>query len=212
MKHLLGLIFLTGFLSCNNTDTPPPSSSSSSTPRPKLLPKDSSLLSGDLANPYVPVDVSPMDIAWLPVDYPKLTVKAPAPFARVIYSRPHKQGRKIFGNLVKYGERWRLGANEATEIEFFIPVSIQNKNIPRGRYILYCVPEADKWTIVFNSNLFSWGLTLNPSKDLHRFSIPAQVKKQSVEYFSMTFQSTSAGADLVMAWDNIEARLPIQYK
>jgi hypothetical protein len=176
------------------------------------LPKDSSIVSGELANPYVPVDVSPMDMAWLPVDYPKLTIKKSTPVARIIYSRPHKQGRKIFGNLVKYGERWRLGANEATEIELFIPISIQGKTVPKGRYLLYCIPEADKWTIVFNSNLFSWGLTLDPSKDLYKFTIPTQVKNQSVEYFSMVFQPTKAGADLVMAWDNVEARLPIQYK
>lgn len=164
-----------------------------------------------MANPYVAVDVSPMDMAWLPVDYPKLTVRRPLPVARVIYSRPHKQGRRIFGSLVKYGERWRLGANEATEIELFIPIKIQNKTVPKGRYILYCIPETDSWTIVFNSNLFSWGLNLDPSKDLYGFTIPAQTKNQSVEYFSMVFQPTPTGADLVMAWDNIEARLPFQY-
>jgi hypothetical protein len=210
MKYLVGLILVIGLISCNTSETIQPSSSS--TPRPKLLPKDSSIVSGELANPYVPVDVSPMDMAWLPVDYPKLTVKKTLPVARVIYSRPHKQGRKIFGNLVKYGERWRLGANEATEIELFIPVTIQGKLVPKGRYLLYCIPEVDKWIIVFNTNLFSWGLTLDPSKDLYRFTIPAEVKNQSVEYFSMVFQPTDAGADLVMAWDNVEARLPIQYK
>lgn len=97
-------------------------------------------------------------------------------------------------------------------MELFQPVIIQNKTIPKGRYILYCVPEENTWTIVFNSNLYSWGLNLDPSKDLFRFSIPAQIKDQAVEFFSMTFQSTSAGADLVMAWDNVEARLPLQYK
>jgi hypothetical protein len=208
MKYLLDFIFLIGIISCNDSGTTPPSSSS---PRPKLLPKDSNIVNGEMANPYVPVDVSPMDMAWLPVDYPKLTVKKSLPVARIIYSRPHKQGRKIFGNLVKYGERWRLGANEATEMELFIPISIQGKSIPKGKYILYCVPETDKWTIVFNSNLNSWGLNLDPSKDLYRFTIPAQTKNQSVEYFSMVFQPTPNGADLVMAWDNVEARLAIQY-
>lgn len=207
MKYLIGLLFLAGVASCNDQTTTQPTS-----PRPKLISKDSSLITGVTSNPYVSVDVSPMDMAWLPVDYPKLTQKAPLPVARIIYSRPHKQGRKIFGNLIKYGEGWRLGANEATEMELFQPVIIQNKTIPKGRYILYCVPEENTWTIVFNSNLYSWGLNLDPSKDLFRFSIPAQIKDQAVEFFSMTFQSTSAGADLVMAWDNVEARLPLQYK
>lgn len=210
MKHLLGLIVLIGLISCNdNTATP---SHTSSTPRPKLLPKDSTVINGEIANPYVPVDVSPMDMAWLPANYPILSSKKPLPVARVIYSRPHKQGRKIFGNLVKYGERWRLGANEATEIELFMPVKVQGKTVPKGRYILYCVPQQDSWTIVFNTNLYSWGLTLDPSKDLYRFTIPAQTKNQLVEYFSMMFQTNDKGADLVMAWDNVEARLPLEYK
>lgn len=202
MKYLPGLLLLLGF-ACNDPKPEP-----QSFPRPKLPSKDSNIV---ITNPYTPVDLSPMDMAWLPVDYPKLSVKRLQPVARVIYSRPHKQGRKIFGNLVKYGERWRLGANEATEIEIFIPVTIQDIKIPKGKYILYCIPEQDRWTIVFNSNLNSWGLNLDPSKDLYRFSIPAQTKKQAVEYFTMVFQATSTGADLIMAWDNVEARLPLQY-
>ena len=201
MKYLFGFLLLAG-LACNDRKPEPQSS-----PRPKLPPKDSVIV----PNPYTQVDLSPMDMAWLPVDYPKLSIRRPQPVARVIYSRPHKQGRKIFGNLVKYGERWRLGANEATEIETFISVTIQDKKIPKGRYVLYCIPEQDRWTIVFNSNLNSWGLNLDPSKDLYRFSIPAQTKSQSVEFFSMVFQTTSTGADLIMAWDNVEARLPLQY-
>ena len=207
MKYLIGLLLLIGIISCN--DKPVPESASRQL---KFISKDSNLITGVMANPYVSVDVSPMDMAWLPVDYPKLTQKAPLPVARIIYSRPQKQGRKIFGALVKYGERWRLGANEATEMELFQPVIIQNKTVPKGRYILYCVPEENTWTIVFNSNLYSWGLNLDPSKDLYRFSIPSQIQNQPVEYFSMVFQATSTGADLVMAWDNLEARLPLQYK
>jgi hypothetical protein len=169
MKYLIGFMLLAGIISCNDTSS---SSSSSSTPRPRILPKDSNIISGEMANPYVSVDLSPMDMVWLPVDYPKLTVKRSSPVARVIYSRPHKQNRKIFGNLVKYGERWRLGANEATEIELFRPITIQEKTVAKGRYVLYCIPEVDRWTIVFNSNLFCWGLNLDSSKDVYRFTIP----------------------------------------
>lgn len=105
-----------------------------------------------------------------------------------------------------------MGANEATEIELFMPVTIQGKTVSKGRYVLYCIPEADKWTIVFNRNLFSWGLNLRPSEDVYRFTIPSQVKNQSVEYFSIIFQTVDSGAELLMAWDNVEARLPLQYK
>ena len=53
-----------------------------------------------------PVDKSPLDISFFPDVYPILKIqdKAPEPLcARVIYSRPQKNGRDVFGNLVEYG-------------------------------------------------------------------------------------------------------------
>ncbi|MGZ8538564.1 MAG: DUF2911 domain-containing protein [Flavisolibacter sp.] len=202
MKSIFGLLLMICLLSCIDE------SSKSSNPRPKLS-KDS--LFRPEANPYAIVDVSPMDMAYLPVDYPKLKIKPTVPVARVIYSRPLKQGRKVFGGLQKFGEPWRLGANEATEIELFKPVIINNTTIAKGRYVLYSIPYEDKWTIVFNTNLDSWGLELDSTKDLHRFDITATRKNMSIEYFSMVFQPSAGGADLVMAWDDVEARLPLQY-
>src|SRR5689334_18704129 len=89
------------------------------------------------------VDKSPMDMAFFPENYPilKMQHKSVEPLiARLIYSRPQRNGRSIFGSLIEYGKAWRLGANEATEIEFFQNVTIQEKKIPRGRYVIYCVP------------------------------------------------------------------------
>src|ERR1700761_4524891 len=76
------------------------------------------------------VDSSPLDISYYPVDYPVLKVqeKVKEPLiARVVYSRPKKKGRKLFGDLIQYGQVWRLGANEATELEFFQDVKIDQK-------------------------------------------------------------------------------------
>lgn len=205
MKYFFGWCFFIVLLSCHGADNTVPNEI-------YPAPKDSAKLKKVSSNPFEDVDISPMDMSYLPSDYPKMSVRRPLPVARVIYSRPHKQGRKIFGSLLKYGEPWRLGANEATEIEFFIPVTIQGKSIRAGKYILYCIPEPDQWTIVFNSNLNSWGLTFDSRKDLYKFPIPVLQNKLTVEYFSLMFQTTSGGADMLMAWDNMEARLPIQFK
>jgi hypothetical protein len=207
MKFLFGCVLLFGVLSCNEHKTQPP-------PRPALVLKDSTVVKNDTANPYAPLDVSPMDMSYFPVDYPieKMSGKArKLPIARVIYSRPHRQGRRIFGALLKYGEPWRLGANEATEIEFFQPVTIQNKKVPKGKYVMYCIPQQDNWQIIFNSNLNTWGLKPEPKDDVFKFNIPIQITNQPIEYFSMVFQKAGKGADLVMAWDSVLARLPIQY-
>ena len=40
------------------------------------------------------------------------------------YSRPGMKGRKIFGDLVPFGNVWRTGANNATTITFSDAVTI----------------------------------------------------------------------------------------
>src|ERR1044071_9686518 len=100
------------------------------------------------------LDKSPMDMSYYPVDYPKLKMSGSTEplIARVIYSRPQKNGRTIFGDLIKYGSVWRLGANEATEIEFFKDVTITNKKVQKGRYVIYCIPHENNWTLVLNED------------------------------------------------------------
>jgi len=160
------------------------------------------------------VDLSPMDMSYYPVDYPKLKMadnKIPPPVARVIYSRPHLQGRQLFHDVLKYGEHWRLGANEATEIDFFKDVTIQGKKIKTGRYIMYCILGPATWNIAFNSNIDSWGLQQDTTKDVQRFEIPVTHGNPSLEYYTMVFSKTSTGADLIMAWDDVVAKLPIEF-
>ncbi|HZI52692.1 MAG TPA: DUF2911 domain-containing protein [Chitinophagaceae bacterium] len=165
-------------------------------------------------NPFANVDVSPMDMSYFPVDYPKLKManaNISPPVIRLIYSRPHLQRRALFNGILKYDEPWRLGANEASEITFYKPVGIQGKKIPAGRYIIYGIPHADKWTIILNSNIDSWGLKQDSSKDVGRFVIPILANDVTLEYFTMVFEKTDGGADLVIAWADIVARLPIRF-
>ena len=81
---------------------------------------------GTSAQPSVKVpalDKSPMDMSYFPADYPILKTQNKAnvpPVARVVYSRPQKDNRPIFGQLIEYNKVWRLGANEATEVKKFV--------------------------------------------------------------------------------------------
>jgi len=166
------------------------------------------------SNPYVMVDVSPMDMSYYPADYPKLKMAkqvSQPPVVRLIYSRPHLQGREIFHDVLKYGEYWRLGANEATEIEFFRDVTIQGKKIKAGRYILYCILGPATWKIALNSNIDSWGLQQDSTKDVEHFEIPVTHGNPTLEYLTMIFEKTGKGADLIIAWDDVVAKLPIEF-
>ena len=167
-----------------------------------------------LGNAYLTVDVSPMDMAYFPVEYPKLKMANPSippPVARVIYSRPHLQGRELFHDVLKYGESWRLGANESTEIQLFRDVTINGKKIQAGRYILYCILGESKWEIVFNSDIDSWGLKQNPKLDVARFEVPATHGNPELEYFTIVFEATNKGADLVFGWDDVLVRMSMNF-
>jgi hypothetical protein len=183
--------------------------------RPRLPLSDTVITQAEaMINPYSPIDVSPMDMSYYPVDYPKLkmTNTAVEPLiARVIYSRPHLQGRELFHGLLNYNQPWRLGANEATELDLFKDVTILGKKVSEGRYVLYCIPHTDNWTIVFNKNIDTWGLKPDPSKDAYRFNIPITQTDSRIEFFTMVFQKAGSGANLLMAWGNVEARLPINF-
>lgn len=67
------------------------------------------------------------------------------------YSSPGVKGRKIFGELLKYGETWRAGANGPTFIEFSTGVSVGGKNLEAGKYSIFITPAASgEWTIHLN--------------------------------------------------------------
>lgn len=155
-----------------------------------------------------------MDMCYFPADYTKLKMAKAVtepPLARIIYSRPHLEGRKLFKSVLKFGEQWRLGANESTEIQLYKDATIQGKKVAAGRYILYCIPQPDKWVIIFNSNTDTWGLHQDTTKDVARFDAPARTTNSRLEYFTMVFEKTTPGADLVMAWDDVEARLGMTF-
>src|SRR5690349_22995755 len=97
------------------------------------------------------LDKSPMDMSYFPANFPILKIqnKATEPLmARCLYSRPQKNGRNVFGDLIEYGKVWRLGANEATEIELYKDVKIDNTRLKKGRYSMYAIPYQDKWTLI----------------------------------------------------------------
>lgn len=160
------------------------------------------------------LDKSPMDMSYFPVGYPvlKFQNKVTDPLVmRILYSRPQLNGRKVFGDLQKLGEVWRLGANEVTEIQFFKDVSINNKKIKKGRYSLYCIPYSDKWTLIINKETDVWGLKYDADKDVTRIDLPVE-KNSTTEALTIIFAKSDSGANMQMYWDDVKATLPITFK
>jgi Protein of unknown function (DUF2911) len=161
------------------------------------------------------LDKSPMDISYWPANYPILKMSGKVkeePAARIVYSRPQKNNRPIFGGIIKYKDLWRLGANEATEIEFFKNVRINGKPIKKGRYTLYCIPDETTWTLIVNTDNYCWGNFIYDSKkDVARFEIPVEKNTDSVEAFTIYFEEAGKFTNLVIMWDEAKASLPIAF-
>ncbi len=166
-----------------------------------------------LAQALPAVDKSPMDMSYYPANYPSLKVQdkmTEAIVARVIYSRPKKEGRPVFGGIVEYGKVWRLGANEATEVEFYKPVKINGKKIAKGRYTLYAIPNENSWTLILNKETDTWGqFKYDAKKDVLRMNVPVEKTSATAESLGMYFGKTLAGFELVIGWDNIKVAMPI---
>lgn len=160
------------------------------------------------------VDKSPMDMSYYPANYPILKIQdktSESPVARVIYSRPQLNGRKVFGELQEFGKVWRLGANEATELELFREVRIAGKKVKKGRYTLYAIPYPDKWTMIVNRETDVWGsFRYDQSKDVVRADVPVR-KNETTEAMTIVFEKSSGGADMNMYWDDVMTTLPIEF-
>ena len=159
------------------------------------------------------IDKSPMDMAYFPADFPVLKIrdKVSTPLvARVIYSRPQKSGRAVFGELVEYGKVWRLGANEATEIEFYKDVKIGTKKVLKGKYTLYALVNLTEWTFILNKETDVWGAFIyDEKKDVARLTAPVQKATEAAEAFSIMFEKTATGMNMLVAWDDVKVALPI---
>jgi hypothetical protein len=133
---------------------------------------------------------------------------------KVSYGQPSKRGRVIFGELVPYGEVWRVGANEATEITFSKNVIIDKKEIKAGTYSLFATPQKDKWTIILNPELKQWGAyEYDKIKDKDVLKTDVPVKKHPLqEKLTYSFKDGASGTVMTIAWDETAVELPITFK
>ncbi len=131
-------------------------------------------------------------------------------YIKVVYSSPRKRDRQIFGGLVPFGETWRTGANEATEIIFTRDVMLGGDHVEAGIYSLFTIPGEKEWTILLNSELGMWGeFTHDPEKDVHRITVPSRQIDATHEAFTVSFRDGSAGHEMVLAWDRTEVAVPV---
>jgi hypothetical protein len=133
-------------------------------------------------------------------------------YIKITYSQPQKKNRQVFGQLVPYGQVWRTGANEATEITTTTPIQIDSFKLPAGTYSLFSIPQKDKWTIIINADVGLWGAyNYNAAKDVWRFDVPVQPTDKLYDPFTIAFDHRNEVADLLIMWDRTKVSIPIKF-
>jgi len=138
----------------------------------------------------------------------------------IFYSSPSKKDRVIFGELVPYNEVWRTGANEATTFTTNKELIIDGKTLAAGSYTLWTVPGEKDWQIIFNSQMYSWGVRWQDSKAMrepeHDALVATAVVSESItieENFTIKVVETPAQAMVLMfSWDQVVVPLPMEAK
>ena len=131
----------------------------------------------------------------------------------VDYSSPRAKGRKIFGELVPYGEVWRTGANEATTFVSTANLNAGGKDIPAGSYTIFTIPEQDKWTLIISKHTGEWGIPYKyESEELVRIPMAASKTSGPVENFTISFDQSGGACTMQLSWENTQASLKFDEK
>lgn len=132
----------------------------------------------------------------------------------VFYCQPSKKGRDIFGGLIPYGTVWRTGANEATTFTTNKDLTISGKTLPAGKYTLWTIPQKDKWSVIFNSKMYDWGVSFGgvasreAAADVLQVEVPVEALEAVQEQFQISFDEATPA--MVLAWDKTKVAVPLK--
>ncbi len=176
---------------------------------------------GANAQEFSKLDKSILDASYYPDNAPKRAfIKdkekqlAAEPKIRILYSRPLKNGRKVFGELLKFNEAWRIGANESTEVLFLTDVVFGGTNVKAGRYTLIAIPTEKEWTVKLNSVNDGWGnYSYDAAFDVASITVPTMTSDKEIEALSITMYEKSKNVvHIKIGWDTTIAEIPVTLK
>jgi len=130
---------------------------------------------------------------------------------KIDYSSPGVKGRKVWGELVPFGEIWRTGANEATTITFSDAVKINGSELPAGTYGIHTIPGESDWEFVFSKDT-----KIDGSSNFNKEKEVLRVKAKPEEHHfmeRMTFLFTDVtdnSASVNLLWDKLKVSFNIE--
>jgi hypothetical protein len=129
------------------------------------------------------------------------------------YSSPRAKGRKIYGELIPFGQVWRTGANEATTLVTPVDLVIGGTTVPAGSYTIFTIPNKDKWTLIISKKTGEWGTDYpGQANDLARVDMKVSTLPSPVENFTISFEKAGNGANLNIDWETTRASVMVAKK
>ncbi|HEY2748827.1 MAG TPA: DUF2911 domain-containing protein [Polyangia bacterium] len=130
----------------------------------------------------------------------------------VDYHRPAVNGRKIWGELVPYGQVWRAGANENTTFSTSSAIKVQGKPLAAGTYGLHMIPTANDWTVIFNKVNTAWGsFAYDQKDDALRVTVHPTSTSEHEERLAYRFDDpTDKSATMVLRWEKLAVPVKIE--
>lgn len=134
-------------------------------------------------------------------------------YLKITYSQPSKNDGEVFGFLVPYGEVWKTGDNEATEMTITRDVLVNGLPLKAGTYSVFTIPNKETWTIIFNSDLGLWGsYNYNVKTDVLRFDCPVQPIAGIVyKPFTIAVDQKNEKAEISFLWDKTKVSFNVQF-
>ncbi|UMB55092.1 DUF2911 domain-containing protein [Lutibacter sp. A64] len=129
------------------------------------------------------------------------------------YSRPAMRGRTIFGNLVPYGKIWRTGANANTKITFGHDVVIDGKELKKGTYAIYTIPNKTTWEVIFYTDANNSGTPKewDENKVAVKTTVKAYEMPMAIESFTITIDDLKVDSAVIgMLWENVYVGVPFE--
>lgn len=131
----------------------------------------------------------------------------------VVYDRPLVRGREIFGKLVPWGEVWRTGAGECTNIKFSEDIEFGGQKVKKGNYALFTIPTPTEWTVILNADTAQHGaFNYDAKKDVLRIKIKPESIPNSQESFTieLTDIKQDYSGNLALTWDKTTVKVPLK--
>jgi len=151
----------------------------------------------------------------------QIVTPAPSPLCKIeqrigvtdfnlAYSRPSIKGRKVFGEMLAYGDIWRFGANQPTKLKFTDSVTLGTTAVAPGEYAIYAIPGKTEWTILVGKDAKVQAGSFKQSDAVAKIMVKAETLTNNVESFSLEFTDLNTNsANLTMSWEKTMIKIPI---